>query len=195
MSELVNIQQPTLHLSHVMLAAVTVNNNPSSLQQVSIIYIHVFTVCFNQCSLCHDNAKCINFHNMSGDKNNCSTDTHPAVRTHSTLSHTCWGKVRHYITIGTSGLGEGTNLCKAESHSVWVMVLRNEDAGHKVLEFISKAICHHDDQAECENQGLQCVIGWKSLHRWAAPSSPPTPCTAHRNRDESYEMQENHVFV
>lgn len=88
-----------------------------------------------------------------------STDTHPAVRTRSTLSYTCWRKVRHYITIGTNGLGGGTNLCKAESHSVRVMVLRNEDAGHKILEFIGKAICHHDDQAECENQGLQCMIG------------------------------------
>lgn len=53
---------------------------------------------------------------------------------------------------------KGTNLGKADSHCIRVVVLRDEDAGHKVSESVSQGIYHHDHQAEGGNQGLQCVI-------------------------------------
>ncbi|KAA8583636.1 hypothetical protein FQN60_014844, partial [Etheostoma spectabile] len=44
---------------------------------------------------------------------------------------------------------------KAESHCIGVVVLRDEDADHKVSEFVRKAVYHHDYQAQGGNQGLQ----------------------------------------
>lgn len=59
----------------------------------------------------------------------------------------------------------GTNLGKAESHCIGVVVLRDEDGDHKVSEFVRKAVYHHDHQAQSGYQGLQCMIRRKTLRR------------------------------
>lgn len=68
-----------------------------------------------------------------------------------------------------------TNLAEAEPHSVRVVVLGNEDAAHKVSEFVSEAVYHQGRQTEGGHQGLQCMIRGESLHRGNAPSLPPPP--------------------
>lgn len=71
--------------------------------------------------------------------------------------------------------GAGTNLGKAKSHSIWVMVLRDENVGHEVPEFVSQAVYHHHHQTEGGNQGLQCTIGCKNLQRGGGTTPSPPP--------------------
>lgn len=49
---------------------------------------------------------------------------------------------------------EGTNLSKAESHRVWVVILRDKDVNHKMSQFVSQAIYHHEQQKEGGKQRL-----------------------------------------
>lgn len=64
-----------------------------------------------------------------------------------------------------------TNLGKAESHCIWVVVLRDEDASHKVSEFVSQTVNHCDHQTQGGHQGLQHMISWDT------PSLSPAPWT------------------
>lgn len=79
----------------------------------------------------------------------------------------------------------GTNLGKAERWCVRVVVLGDEDAHHKVAEFVSQAKYRQNHQKEGGHKELPCRMRGKILQNWDAPHSPPPSWNTPHTKIES----------